>query len=780
MIASLGEINQYAFDFLVAMPFVWRRRRLAGVAFGGFAMMVRTKRDCAARFLGVSVLALCAAAPIGAARAQESGAGTQQLEDIDVQGRGRGGQTAEGPIDGYVASRSASGTKTDTPLVETPQSISVVARDEIEDRGATTLQEAVAYTPGVSSFASGRSLALDEFVVRGFDTANGNLGQLRDGMKLQANLYDGSQEVYGLERIEILKGPASILYGQLGPGGIVNSISKRPSFTPQGEINLTGGSFENKQFSGDLSGPIGGEGSDWAYRVTGLVRDADTWIDHVPDDKRYIAPALTWKPSDDTSLTLLSYYQEIRTRFVAPMDADGTVFRNAGGRRVPRDFFIGDTDFDKYNINSGALAYIFEHDFNDSVSFNSRGRYYESKADWDYLTFRGFATPTTIARGRSQREEHSKVWTADNNVQFKFDTGPIRHETVVGVDYAHQTYDTQRYRDNAGGFTDIDLGDLAPPSNGPYAFARGFDRKIQQVGVYAQDQVKIADKLVLLAGGRQDWASTELNYDTPALFGTFPKQKDHAFTGRLGAVYLAPFGFAPYVSYSESFSPAIIAEQQAGNPNPVSLKPTTGEQIEGGLRWTSPDEKTVATASVYKLKQRNVITTDAFGVPRQTGLVRSKGFEFEAKSRLDSWEFTASYAYTNAKTMKDIFADLIGEQLPLVPRHQASVWATYDLTSMGVPGLTLGAGVRYFGKTNIPPDEFFGLPNGGNKVPGYVMVDALARMDLGKLSPSMQGFQAQINAKNLFDKKTYSCASGFAGCNYGQPRTILATVSYKW
>ncbi|GLK69605.1 ferric siderophore receptor [Hansschlegelia plantiphila] len=741
-------------------------------------MMVRVRRGRGARFLGVSVLALCAA-QIVAARAQDGSA--VPLEEINVQGKGQG-ETAEGPVEGYVASRSASGTKTDTPIVETPQSISVVTRDEFTDRGATTLQDAISYTPGVASFSSGRSIALDEFLVRGFDTANGNLGQLRDGMKLQANLYDGSQELYGLERLEILKGPASILYGQLGPGGIVNSVTKRPSFTPIGEINLTGGSFDNKQLSADVSGPIGTSG-DWAYRITGLVRDSNSWIDHVPDDRRYIAPAITWKPTDATSLTLLAYYQETRTRFTAPMDAEGTVFRNAGGRRVPRDFFIGDTDFDRYNINSGALSYIFDHAFNENVSFSSRGRYYESKADWDYLTFLRFAGPTTIARGRSARTEHSKVWTSDNHLQFKFDTGPVEHTAIVGVDYARQTYDTERYRDNFGGFADFDGPDSAPISGG-YGANRGFDRKINQVGVYAQDQIKIADKFIFLAGGRQDWASTDLKYDTPA-YGIYPKQKDHDFTAHLGAVYLAPYGFAPYVSYSESFSPAIVAEQTAGTGLRPSFKPTTGEQYEGGLRWTSPDQKTLLTASVFRIKQRNVVGLDSNYEYKQTGLVRSKGFEFEAKSRQGAWEFLASYAYTDAKTVEDEDTALIGQQLPTVPWHQAAVWAKYDLTSIGVPGLTLGAGLKYFGKTNIDEPKSVDPVNGkvleryGN-VPGYVTVDALARLDLGALNPKMQGFQAQLNAKNLLDKKTYSCVSAKAGCNYGQPRTILATLSYKW
>ncbi|MFD1702966.1 TonB-dependent siderophore receptor [Methylopila henanensis] len=717
-------------------------------------------------WLGASLAALCVAAERQDALAQDA----TELQEIHVEGRGGGVETAEGPVDGYVASRSATGSKTDTPLVETPQSISIVTRDEFEDRGATTLQEVLAYTPGVASFSGGRSLYLDEFDIRGFSSENGNLGQLRDGMKLQANVYDGSQEVYGLERVEVLKGPASILYGQLAPGGVINSISKRPTFTPQGEINLTGGSFDTKQFSGDVSGPIGGEGSDWAFRLTGLVRDANTWIDHVPDDKRYIAPALTWKPSDDTSLTVLAYYQEIRTRFVAPLDAVSTLFPNAAGNKIDRDFFIGNTDFDRYNINSGAIGYIFDHAFNENISFSSRARYFEAKSDWDYLTSRGFieaANPNRLYRGRSERKEHSKVWTTDNHLQFNFKTGPVEHTAVAGVDYARQDYDTSRFRDNFGGWIDVETGEEQGPENGAYAFKRGFDRSIDQVGIYLQEQMKIAEKLVVVGGVRHDWAKTRLDYDDPLVFGEYPTQKDDKTTFRFGAVYLAPYGFAPYVSYSESFAPAVASERTSPDP----LKPTTGEQYEGGVRWTSPDNKTLLTASIYRIEQENVVTGPV-GALRQSGLIRSKGFEFEGKSEIDALRLSAAYSYTNAKTIKDEDPTFVGEQLATVPKHQASLWALYDFTSIGGRGLEVGAGVRYFGKTN--------LPGVSKKISEYVTIDAVAKLDLGKISQSMTGFYAQVNAQNLLNKKTLSCALAAQGCDYGAPRTVLATVSYKW
>ena len=696
-----------------------------------------------------------------------------ELAPIDVEGLG---ETAWGPVQGYVARRSATGSKTDTPLVETPRSISVVAHDELADRGASTLQEALAYTPGVATFASGRSLALDEFLVRGFDTANGNLGQLRDGLKLQANVYDGSQEPYGLERVEVLKGAASILYGQLGPGGVVNSISKRPTFTPQGEVNVTGGSYENKQLSADISGPIGSSG-EWAYRLSGLIRDSDTWMDYVPDDRRYIAPALTWKPSDRTSLTILSYYQETRTRFKAPMNADGTVFRVPGVGRVPDKRFIGDPDFDKYNIDSGAIGYVFDHAFNDTVKLSSKARYFESKADWNYLTAGAVGFGPTgdpqIARGVSERTEHSKSWTTDNNLTFTFDTGPVAHTAIVGVDYSRITYDTHRFQRGS-----VDPLDLDDPDYGDSHLIidrtrdNGFNRKISQVGVYAQDQIKIADRFVFLAGGRKDWAKTETEYYR---FGRLPSEKDDAFTVQLGFVYLAPHGFSPYVSYSESFSPTLAANYLITD----ATKPTTGEQYEAGVRWQSPDEKTLVTAALYTIDQKNVVSYAPIIDPddtgfRQTGLVRSKGFEFEAKTEIGDWRIAAAYAYTDARVRKDEVASLIGERVPLVPYNQASLWATYDFASLGAPWLKLGGGLRYVGSTNLDDDPQ------GREVPGYLLVDAMARFDLGAMKPSLKGFYAQINAKNLFDKTTYSCASASQGCNYGQPRTVIGTVSYRW
>ena len=238
------------------------------------------------------------------------------LPPIVVTGQG---ENPTGPVQGFVANTGLSATKTNTPLIETPQSISVVTKDQITATDAETLSEALTYTPGITFQSPAYSRMNDDFMIRGFNVAAGGSGMLRDGLRLQSNVYDGNQEPYGLERVEVLRGPSSVLYGQLSPGGVVNAISKRPTDTPFHEVNAEYGSYGRTQFSGDTGGPIDENGM-LSYRLTGLWRDSGNWVDHVPDDKLYIAPAFTLRPSDATTITFLSDYQEIYTRFAPPMD----------------------------------------------------------------------------------------------------------------------------------------------------------------------------------------------------------------------------------------------------------------------------------------------------------------------------------------------------------------------------------------------------------------------------------------------------------------------------
>lgn len=706
------------------------------------------------RFTSASTVTISRPATSGAAGAVPEGA--IPLDTIEVRG-----ETAWGPVNGFVATRSASGSKTDTPLIETPQSVSIVTRDQIRDTRAQTVAETLSYTPGVATQAPIFSRLADDLMVRGFNVATGNTGNLRDGMKLQSNVYDGGQEPYGLERVELLRGAASVLYGQLSPGGLVNTVSKRPTPTRFGEINVEYGSYQRRQISGDIGGALTEDGQ-LSYRLTGLVRKSETQVDHVGDDKVYIAPALTWAPSAATSLTLLGYYQQVRTRFAPPMPYVNTRFN-----QVPRDLFIGEPAYDRFDGDQYAIGYLFEHSFSDALKLRHSLRYFHADLTWDYLSFGGLrANGLTLNRGVSDREETSTGFTTDTSLETKFDTGPVRHTVIAGLDSYRRTYDTHRRGGTVGPLLDI----YAPVYGTTYptlgAVDNGNDNLSNQYGIYLQDQMKIADKWVLVLGGRHDWAdSTVRTYSNNRV----TRQDDSAFTGRAGLVYLFDNGIAPYVSYSQSFQPQPGADR-LGN----AFKPTEGEQYEAGIRYQPLGTNLLLSAAVYDLKQNNTLTPDPlapFAFSVQTGEVRSRGVEFEAKASLDALNLAAGYAYTDARVTQSNNPDELGQRVDLVPLHSFGLWADYDLSRFGLKGLRLGGGVRYMSSTNITGYAY--------DVPGRTIVDAMMSYDFAAVAPSLKGMVLQVSAKNLFDKQYMTCVTS-TGCRYGDPRTVTASLSYRW
>lgn len=685
------------------------------------------------------------------------GMGTVTLDPLRVEA-GAPAESAWGPVDGFVASRSASGTKTDTPLIETPQSISVVPREQIGTTNATSLGRVLAYTPGVTVNSPGPfAETVDDFMIRGFNVANGNLGMLRDGMKLQSNVYDGSQEPYGLERVEVLRGPASVLYGQLSPGGAINAISKRPTDRPFREINLEYGRFNHKQVSADFGGPVTDDGS-LSLRLTGLLRDADTSVDHFHNNRRYIAPALAWRPTERTSLTLLASYQETRTRFAAPLP-----YAVVDNEIIDRDRFIGEPDFDRYDTNVYTAGYVFEHAFNDRITFRSSARYFHSDVKWDYLTFGGLAGDV-LSRGVSFRREESTGITADNSLELRFETGPARHSLLAGVDFYRSTYDRNRHPGTAAplNIRDPDYG------NNPI-IVRGIDigdKTVgRQVGLYLQDQIKLYDRVVLLLGGRYDWSRSRV---TSYFTGATTRQNDSALTGRGGLVYLFDNGLAPYVSFSQSFAPEVGTDRQGD-----AFEPTRGTQYEAGIRYQPPETNLLLSAAVYQLTRTNVRTPDpvdpSFSV--QSGKVRSRGLELEGRTSIDALNLVAAYAYTDARTIRDNNPALENERVFLIPRHAASLWADYGLDDVGLRGLRVGAGVQYLGSTNIPGFD--------RDVPSRTLVDAMVRYDFGAIDERLQGAALTLNVSNLFDRNYYTCVNA-NGCRYGAPRMITAKLSYRW
>jgi iron complex outermembrane receptor protein len=681
--------------------------------------------------------------------------GANLLEKITLQARM---DSAWGPVEGYVANRSASGTKTDTPLIETPQSVSVITTDQIRNQKAVSLSEALTYTPGISTQSQNFSRMVDDLMVRGFNAAGPSGNFLRDGMKSQAAVYDLAQEPYGFERLEVLRGASSMLYGQLAPGGAINAISKRPTETPLHEVNVEYGSYDRKQVSADFGGPLNADGT-LLYRLTGLLRDADNWVDETPDDKIYVAPALTWKPDEATQLTLLASYQHVNTRFMTPL-----FLQDVSTGRIPRDRFLGEPDFDRYKGDSYALGYIFDHEFDNGLKLHHQARYLASDVDWDYMLAAAPVAAGKLARIASKRFENSFGFTTDTSFEKTFEAVGAEHTVLAGFDTYRRGYDTHRYRGAAPALLDIDNPVYSGAPNINYRVDRGSDTASDQYGFYLQDQIKIQDKWVLLLGGRYDWSdSTTKSYQN----GSLTEQSDDAFTGRAGLVYLFDNGIAPYISVSQSFSPQAGLDYRTN----TALKPNEGLQYEAGVRYQPVGTDLLLSAAVYDLTQTNLVTYDSNGFSYQLGKVRSRGFELEARAQIDDLGIVGAYTYTDARIVESANPLEVGQQQTLVPRNTLSLWADYKLDTLGISGLTIGGGLRYVGKTNLIDNK--------QDVPNYLLADAMVKYDFAAIDHKYEGTSFTLNARNLFDKKYYTCVSS-DGCRYGEPLTVTATISKKW
>ncbi len=695
----------------------------------------------------------------GALSVQPAGGDGVTLDAINIDGRAS--SVASDDDQSYVAQRTRVGTKTRTELVKVPQSVSVVTRAELDQRKSDNLSDSLKYTPGFSSQPSSFSRTADDYTLRGFNVGAGTGGILRDGMKLQSNPYDGSVEAYGLERVEVLKGASSVLYGQLSPGGMINTVSKRPTATPLHEVGVEVGNYNRRQYTLDLGGPLDEQGQ-FSYRLTGLWRDSDTQVDHIDDDRRYIAPAITWQPNEDTSLTVLASHQETYTGFSPPMSYRMSTYSATPGYKIGRDQFVGEPGYDHFNNRMDTLGYLFEHSFSDQLKVNHSLRYFQANTDWNYLIPVAISG-TQLSRRYSDRQERSTGWTTDNNLSYTFDSGAWRHELLVGVDYYHKTYDSHRY-------ISATAAQLAPPlnlANPQYtgvgantAADSGSDLHSAQAGIYLQDQITFDDKWMLLLGGRQDWAdSVTTTFATEAR----ATRGDKKATGRVGLVYLADNGLAPYVSYSQSFQPASVSNPAFGN----AFAPLEGEQYEVGLRYQPPGSDTLLSAAVYRLDQDNSLSLDSLtNTYVQYGKTRTKGVELEAKSNLtDNLQLSAGYAYTDTHVLEDQTVSNIGKRIEGIPYHSASVWASYRLASLGLEKLRIGGGARYTGTTRTTPSAYAG------KLPAYTLVDALVSYDLNA------NWQVQAKAQNLFDKKYLYCNTT---CRYGDERSVLGSVTYRW
>ncbi|MCO7566998.1 TonB-dependent siderophore receptor [Pseudomonas sp. S 311-6] len=678
---------------------------------------------------------------------------------------------ALGSMEGYNATHSQVATKTSMPLLETSQSVSVVTRQQMDDQGAQTVAQAMRYTPGVLTNPYGATHRYDYVAMRGFN--DGSVDNIYvDGLKSMGDngTYSTMQvDPYFLERIDILKGPSSVLYGRSSPGGLVALTTKKPLFDPYRQVQATVGTQGQRGMGFDFSGPLDDD-KRIAYRLTGLADASDTQFDHNKEERYAIAPAVSIDFSEDTSLTLQAYLQhDPNGGYHGGNPADG-MLHPRNGLRLSDHFFEGEPDIDNYERTQQSFSYQFEHRFNDVFTARQNFRYQDSDVSMDQVYSAGWAdsTSTILNRAYTGGDERLHSFIVDNMLQAEFFTGSAKHTLLLGADYQ------RRKADVAWRYGTVDPLDAGNPQYGngnlQVLGENRYLRRLQQTGVYLQDLVEL-DQWRFSLGLRQDWVKvSEENRDTDSRVSDDRSK----FTTRAGVLYLFENGIAPYVSYSESFNPNTVSDQD-GRP----LAPTEGTQWEAGIKYQPPGSDNLFTASVFRIEQENLASKQPDEeFYRAVGEVRSQGLELEAHVQVtDNLRVLGGYTFTDveyAKSMPSLVSgnlDNKGNSPTQAPKQMFSLWADYDFRQGPLDGLRLGGGVRYVGYSWVDAENSM-------KVPSYTLFDASVGYDLGKVG--LKGVDVRLNANNLTNESYIASCASLNYCYMGEERNVSATVSYQF
>ncbi len=718
-------------------------------------MSARKKTHPACR---ISLLALSLTLSPQAMASPADGAGTaaeepdpKTLDKLTVHGR-----TAP-----YAAGSTRAGTKTDTPIEEIPQAISIITAGQIRDQNAQTLQEALRYSAGVRTDQYGLDNRGDWFALRGGSSGT----TLLNGMRLPLVGWWGSvrEEPYAFERVEVLHGPSSVMAGQNAPGGVVNLVSKRPQSVASREIALQAGNNGHRQLAADFTGPLS---DTLSYRLVALWRDNDTQVDYADNQRRYIAPAISWRPSERMAFTAYAEYQMDRNRNTEGFFPWAGTLLPAPNGPIPLERFVGEPDWDVNLGERARVGYEFEYKINDAWSLRHdlrhdrvRGKirttyaaFWEVDAQGNGYGDNALGEDRTISRLSYGNDDRAKITNGDLLLEGHVGTGRVKHTLLLGVDAMLSRADQSTAFD-APCPVPFDVyapvyGDCPEPVIDPASLVH---TRMRQTGLLLQDQIKIDDRWVLVAGARHDDVQMRVSGPDGVETG---RADDGAWTKNFGVVYLAQGGWSPYVAYSESFQP-VGGLSRLGE----TFDPTRGKQVEAGLKWVPEAYGVTATAAVYKLEETGRLTPDPvdpnFSVQR--GRVDAKGIELEANASLGQWDLIASYTHSKATD------EATGFRFESIPENSAALWAAYRVAA--VPGLRIGGGARYVGKTWDGTDTLV--------TPSNTLFDALISYETGP-------WRLSLNAVNLTDKTYFATCLSRGDCWYGTKRRVVAEVGYRW
>lgn len=656
---------------------------------------------------------------------------------------------------GYRATVAPQTNKSTTPIKETPFSVQVVTRELIRDRGITTIGEALRYVPGFSPQV-GFGASNDRFYIRGFITPY----NLKNGLRRSA--YAPDEQLQNVEQVEVLKGPASALYGRFEPGGVVNFVTKKPLATPIAEVSALYGSFDHLRLTADVSTPIT---DTLGFRIN-LSRDTrDGFRDFVFARDSFVAPVLQWKPSDRTTITIEGEYAHKRGYFDRGF-ANDPIFLLA-----PRERQYGEPDA-RYTNKGGIGSLFVDHRFSDAISGRIAFGYSDFTKDSYYYSYgfppisRGDPARPRVNRRPTLAHDRQRDLTAQGELYASFATGDVEHKALVGVEYG---YDHWRFDVRTPPFGINIPVDFFAPVYGqratPTILVSDGTWDSDSTAIYGQDELKLGE-LRLLVGGRYD-RNTLRNRDFLTGSGAEPTSRG-AFSPRAGVTWTPVPAVSLYASWSRSFRGQVDVGRLRDGALP---RPLIGESWEAGAKGSFLGGRLTPTIALFDITRRNVAVSDPddFDLVLQIGRSRSRGVEIELAAVITPrWRVITNYTYLDATVEEDSFVTP-GARLVNAPRHSASLWTTYDLAGR-LRGASIGLGAQHIG-------ERAGNTSNSIVLPAYTRVDTNLAYDF---DAGFGPLRAQLNVLNLFDRFYYDSGGAFIPLYPGAPRTVTASLAYRF
>ncbi|HFF1653444.1 TPA: TonB-dependent siderophore receptor [Providencia rettgeri] len=662
---------------------------------------------------------------------------------------------------GYASKTQSTATKSSATLLETPQFVSVIKREQMDTLPSESISQALRYSAGVTSEKFGAfGGGIDFSKIRGFDA-----DYYLDGLRVIGNsgIWGPQVDSWTLNSIEAVHGPSSALYGQGGAGGVINMQSRRPSANESHQIQFQKGNFDNNAVKFDTTGAMNDDET-LLYRMNGLALSTDSQVNSSKQSRYLLAPSITWQPNEKLNWTVLSQYQHdphIGHYNTLPAQAIGLLPNPNGKLDFTQNY--SDPKYEKSTRTQWSVTSLVDYQVSSSVTLKQNMRYSDVDTHIKRDFTRGFLAGDRLLTAVYQDSpSKSKTFVADNQLVYKVKTGDIRHELLTGFDFQTGKLDKDWWGSQTVSFDPW----VKPhhPEFKPYPVSRtSTTQRFDRYGVYLQDQLSW-QQWDLILSGRYDWSYLDTDNN---LSHTTQKNDTSAWSQRVGLTYAFENGFSPWISFSDSFDPVLGTDADG-----KSFIPTESKQAEVGLKYQS--DNLMASVAAYELEQKNVTTHNPLNPDyyNQTGKIRSRGVDFESRIALTpSVNVMVSYAFTDNKITESQDLSVLNKHPVQVPKHSGSAWVDYRFHSPYLEGALVGVGVRYLGET-------WGDNTNTFKVPAVWLGDISARYQMDALAPELTGMELGLTVSNVTNKSYVASCTSSTYCSIGTNRTLLATLNY--